>query len=1072
MFSLFNIRNKKGQTALVLLIVAAIALIFLAITMNWGKVVQIKTQATVGADSAIAATTSNLASYGESQIHTYLKDRFKYCKSTSVWVAIATLIIAIVVNIIFPGIGTAIAVYLAVIVLTLQVVVIQPGLTRTWNKLQKNLATEDQFIEQGASTAAGSVIADAVNVPDFFDMDMNARTYFSGNDEISRYGFFYTERMKMLQPDNILGIDDFLNGLKIFVNGIDCSTDENKNNPCCSANPPSSAHCETLPTVNEWALYDECTDPNDPRCNECCVPLWEIPPMQLNNGHFSGGKRLRPKSCSKDVIPSGCMRTFPPRGSGFGRTTNGYPFIYSPGAQAADPQGNLVSFRALVGEDDDQPLYNKNPDNPNGRQQGMEIPGTGFSQQQTFRGHFSGEDATGYHATDTRRGIFGMFWQMDDLQNKPISTISLAGTNVNVDAVAPMAENLYRAADDRCALSDFRSNKNSFQWKPGLDRYCSSRWPYDERCAKHNSSGTVQNCLVPGASAGSCSMAGCQSNNASLWPDDPADQMVLALEEFSGWAKSISEKEKADLNKTFPQWYAVAADWIAPKCDNSTSPFAGDKNVCNPDGDGALWALMSYMGGSDGQGGWYKILNDYMNINYAASGNFCVPPEGDVRLAGSYDPKKMSLSEKNFIDQNNWKKEWGTAPDAWGHLGDVQACLQYNMSDDERFLACARDAAPDSSGACPATMPGSCSPEQLPRAIATVSHPGTYNTSNCLSFVHWAEANAQAFTTATTGGKSIKEQLVERQKQVRVILEGAAGGRQAFRLGYDNIKRFLTGTCIDPVHPSNNCYLSPAEQLMLARKQYDSSKKHSQVMIYGWKDSKAKTPTTADQTNNTKPPLLWHLARVEVLSAPHCPEGICIARKIPWVRTYSKGFLGTTRCYELTDRNGKAAVRVTRWDQETGSTIFFNNMLQLWRVRTSHPNKTNSMKPEDLDAYCSLPGIGLTEVTKNQLYYGTSPDAITDSSLASLRKKLSGAFMINFPKQDEVTREEKDKLNFKNCLATANGLLGTGISSTSCMAYEGRTSAKGDHMEMFYTNCPKGTSKDNDTQKAMDALWN
>ena len=65
---------NRGQTALILILLTAAALIFLAITLNWGRIAQVKSLLTIAADESASTLASDAASYGEQQKQTYLGD--------------------------------------------------------------------------------------------------------------------------------------------------------------------------------------------------------------------------------------------------------------------------------------------------------------------------------------------------------------------------------------------------------------------------------------------------------------------------------------------------------------------------------------------------------------------------------------------------------------------------------------------------------------------------------------------------------------------------------------------------------------------------------------------------------------------------------------------------------------------------------------------------------------------------------------------------------------------------------------------------------------------------------------
>ncbi|MBI3314574.1 MAG: hypothetical protein HYZ86_01350, partial [Candidatus Omnitrophica bacterium] len=173
--------KHKGQTSLVLILLAAVALIFLAVTLNWGRIAPIKTQTTVAAANAAISSASNFASYGQKKIASDLGGRWKYCQHSNIIMAVLTVVIAVVATVLTVITGGAAAplLYFALALsaasLGLQVLVVQPGLTKLYNKMQTSLSAESQFVENGLITALQGIVSDNGQVTDYFDQNTNGR---------------------------------------------------------------------------------------------------------------------------------------------------------------------------------------------------------------------------------------------------------------------------------------------------------------------------------------------------------------------------------------------------------------------------------------------------------------------------------------------------------------------------------------------------------------------------------------------------------------------------------------------------------------------------------------------------------------------------------------------------------------------------------------------------------------------------------------------------------------------------------------------------------------------------------
>ena len=101
--------TTQGQTSLILILMAAAALIFLAITLNWGRIAQTKAMTTIAADQSAAQLASDVASYGEMEKQTYLKGKNELSSMGGILMAVIGLFVAIIcliISIFFPPAAT------------------------------------------------------------------------------------------------------------------------------------------------------------------------------------------------------------------------------------------------------------------------------------------------------------------------------------------------------------------------------------------------------------------------------------------------------------------------------------------------------------------------------------------------------------------------------------------------------------------------------------------------------------------------------------------------------------------------------------------------------------------------------------------------------------------------------------------------------------------------------------------------------------------------------------------------------------------------------------------------------
>src|SRR3989338_6750796 len=306
-------KNYKGQTSLVLILLAAIALIFFAVTLNWGRVSQIKNMTTTAATNAAANTVSGIASYGESLIQSTLDGGFEKSKFAR-WVVVGLSFLAAAILIIVTfGAATPVAVMIVLVVggaaATLITVYSDVKTVRTFNQMQNKLPLKDRFLEQGLSAGAQSLISDQNKIADYFDINTNGKFGSASGDKISRYGFFYTERLKALKKQ-MTGMD-----LTVFLDGLGV----------------------LLGQLSEGCRKPDGTPLDVPQCDRCCQPLTT-----------ATGTRLRPTSCPNNLS---------------GRCpADGYPFVYDrtyPDYDAAsDPLiFSASSFLAKFGVDTEKRVF-------------------------------------------------------------------------------------------------------------------------------------------------------------------------------------------------------------------------------------------------------------------------------------------------------------------------------------------------------------------------------------------------------------------------------------------------------------------------------------------------------------------------------------------------------------------------------------------------------------------------------------------------------------------------------------------------------------------------------------------
>ncbi|MBF0483772.1 MAG: hypothetical protein HQL25_03590 [Candidatus Omnitrophica bacterium] len=211
-----NIENKnsgkKGQVAIILLLVAAMGLIFYAAVLNIQKSGETKTKVILAADSAASVMASELASYGQKLFKEQMGGEEEICEGSGfgflqIIISIILVVVTVLSVVFAPGISAALfyttAIWLALSANTIvQVLVIQPQITSMWNKMMEVSASQaDTFSEGGMQAALQGAVADSKEVADLFDINTNGKYGYKEDgtpeDKISRYSYYYTERIRL-----------------------------------------------------------------------------------------------------------------------------------------------------------------------------------------------------------------------------------------------------------------------------------------------------------------------------------------------------------------------------------------------------------------------------------------------------------------------------------------------------------------------------------------------------------------------------------------------------------------------------------------------------------------------------------------------------------------------------------------------------------------------------------------------------------------------------------------------------------------------------------------------------------
>ncbi len=687
-------RPRAGQVAIILILAIGIGIIFYAVSVNLGSLSQNKLMTTLASNIGASQLASSVASYGQSLRETMLDGQTEFCKYNGVLGAILTffvVVIGVILSILTGGAALPLlimAIALSAASVAVQITVIEPGFVDQWNsQIADTMDTQDAFVEQALQTGLENLVNDPAKVPDVTDSDRDRVFGFEGNepkDTVSRFGVYYTARLKTIQTANAKTIGAFLDALEDFLY-IDSSVDDwGLNDPLtnCYGGPRSR-------TLSE--------------CNPCCLPA-----------------AYRPSCCDCSMIAedmSGCM-SFPSAECGTSLTCaemspyyandniphHNYEYVYDPVFE--NFVNTVYSFRELIGRDDAHQYFYKDSDDPNAVPQTLldsaDVPG------------FHLDDTTGFYGSkDIKLGIFPFFYKIADwgvdltgldysrlpghlehcywydsdyesgcrgislpneLDSKqlhlPYDPRDLTyninpyvdSTNDNKSGQPPLAadkiilpgaEGAIVAGENECAQTAFDDPAvlNKGFWKKGDDRFCSSgdspsvKWPYDVECSKG------EKCTGSGAT----------------WPDDVLDDLHKELAGFIYFARNnLLSVDNDTLVKSFADWYEDLAPWIEKKGDEDHC------YMCNLEEEGHLYVIRDQIQAMvDRLEHWQK------EISYAGENCnevWCVPPlQETANEHGIFECPGVSEEEAETFDKNG--------NGIRGDMEDITACLDWNVND-------------------------------------------------------------------------------------------------------------------------------------------------------------------------------------------------------------------------------------------------------------------------------------------------------------------------------------------------------------------------------------------------------
>jgi hypothetical protein len=1120
--------SRRGQTSIVLIVIIAIALVFYAASLNWGRITQYKTLTVMASNLAAANMASTVTSWGEYQLQDTLGGRPEYCERTNFFVMVIVLAIVIVISIftfgaaaaalaplfgaVVAGVIVAIvvvaAIAMAATALFLNLAIIQPGMVSLWNRMQADMQTiEDRTVESGIMVGLESSVTDPVMLDDNFDMNADGQwvdkfgvsNMATNPNKISRFGFFYTMRLRFLSPVKVPEVDLFVSNLKelLYDNpynkiGDKCTTEE-------KSTIPLPLKCET---PDNWGLFDpKCIGSSatpEPYCNACCQPV-----------------SVRPKSCDDPKAPPPVVsaKCTVPDGD---YPSSSYAFQYDPFRENFD--NSFLSFREKLGIDDDNEIFNKNPVLPDG----LQVPGLTME--------FMQKDATGSTGgIEKRTGVYPFFWKMGSfLMSTPV-TLPLGtppankSDNIMMVTYNPLdGTNRFEASETTCALNAWLTDipappaPKGFWWKPGMNHYCSTDYPYND-------------CKFPGSCKagkfdGSFPTCGCMySSDHTAWREDPVDYLVDGLTGFIAWSQKITNlyrDKKASTYTTFPDWYPGAASWIAPKCDPSwncevdsvTKPIQCES--CNhQDSDGYLLIWRDQLAN------WIDLLDKWLYgssavevapANLGDDKSWCLPtsqaalPKHELQsilVARAATPPKDRTGTKDLSP-------------VWGDLNDTIACLNFNQNNDTKFSQCYSDC---TSPTPPVNFADHCL--NLPRTTTDLAtkfdaeyinaqklqdclSSGCWNASftiypecqglgalgvtqaiNCTSFSpgnlfydnvkavrdDWflnksnvckpvAPATSTEFQdklklSADAADIQVNDPVngfKARAKYLEDLRKEALNARSVFYEGYTKFNDFLEpcagyGTVGAKLgEDCGECKVAskggsrPAANLMCARQNFTSQVAQlPNFAIYGWRSPRS----SALNIRPSAPGLgYWHIVRVEAFAPKRCYH-YCGINDFPKVHTYIKWefnfWLGSPDQFQCYKLENTDGYVIVR------VTRFDEDHDTFAKFANGQLLWNFRFKNPSMTAPAGGT-VGLETICAPPTRYLNDVSPLTKNGIAD-------AFMINTtPDKDPRKDIVSEKGNLGPCWNLVNALLNTGVQTTTCARYY----LDDKHMSLRFTPCP------------------
>ncbi|MDP8213464.1 MAG: hypothetical protein P9X22_09310 [Candidatus Zapsychrus exili] len=1042
-----RMRSSKGQIALLLVLVIAIALIFYAVSLNLGKVSQTKTMVTIASNVATGYLASQMASWGQAKAD-QLEGKRKHCALTGVVAAIVGFVILIIAIVLMPesaGLSAGlieVSIGLAVAAIVIELVWVNPQISSLWDRIMANsLSQESQFSESSIQKALQNVITDQVQVPDLHDDDMDQVWWAdapngSSPDMMSRYAYYYKTRLNRVVPRNWTVVSEFLEALGDFI----------------YYRPPD------IDPNDDWGLMDsenDCNPLSNSECQPCCV---------------SADARDADLDCSSLIATYGSVEGWCSAHSPYSGGSTEYPYIYNPYPFFEKIDNSRDSLRELIGRDDENTKYYADYDAFLGTQLEHGIPDPDAWNNNN---DFHIEDTVGFYNNDNRKDVFSFFHQIaenitdwnwgggvdlndlapreqygaeedlvyleqcnwcdrnfvtpagDPLGNCRHRTSGPGGFELGMSQLALLnspdhnasycvegteaaaeAGNPLLAVDKFTVADGIQASKDSCPeagpggstgfWKPGSDQFCSNSFPYPANCAKHSLPcdvyGVYTNCPTCEASP-----------DKTLWRDDMIDDFLYNFQHFFKWA-SFSMNIGVDIIRNdFVGWYDSSAEkWI----DETSNPEDNDNILLGVKNNFTEMA---------------RRLKNWKNSTEYIGNVWCVPSNGTIPLPTVVPPYVNLLTPEEEVIDNAGNR---------GTLGNIIACLNWNISGGSGIV----NKMNNCTSACQVYTTNPGDPEDpsdtvtayaanqacynLPtRSLSGINLQGQYHSIGSAvpgDTLDTACADSDFLSNLSESAHQGVNQTVKFQKRREFLSSLEIGLDNAivtFNYAAEGFADFLESDEVAALKEFRADFFNVD----------DFTENSPYQLIYGWKDDESKV----------KDPL-WHLVRVDARLPKKCDQensSLCGNWQWPDIDEYTKGIFATTRCYELKNHTGGVKIRVTRYDEspKTGNLIFPNGV-PIWDFKYKRSGLDNTENIPALEAAC----LGAS----NDLL----PPILAESSI--YKPVYQQAFILN--KADE----------YPACWNKAMDHIKMGVMTETCAQYFWLGPDYGGSMNLKFVPCP------------------